>query len=183
MTTVKPKRLMAVGHADGRVEYVCPKCGQKMDITEHCSHSLSRGEYDQDNTEALVCECGYRTETIPAPVMDMHSYIEHDHGWADLDHENKKNGHYGRGMPGWLINAKDKLERLCKKEIATIDAWEKGQAHDMDVAIIQVEREEAEKEYSRLYEFWSASLKKLEGTHINTVTNMVPEWEKSTQKA
>lgn len=77
--------------------------------------------------------------------------------WADLDEANKRDGHYQNknGKPDWLIKAKDKLDQLCKREIEIIDNWEKGQAHDMDVAAIQVEREQAQHAADKLYEYWN----------------------------
>ena len=170
MATVKPKRLVMVRHFDGRTEYICKNCGQKMEIRDDYRMSFGRGEVEESGGEYLKCtSCGVISRDFSIPGEPK--------SWADLDEANKKDGHYGRGKPDWLIKAKDKLDQLCKREIEIIDAWEKGQAHDMEVAAVQVEREEAEVEYGRLFDLWNSH--KPEGTHTNRIAEMVPEWAKS----
>lgn len=95
-------------------------------------------------------------------MPDMKNYISHEHGWANLDQTNKTDGHYQR-RPAWLTQAADKLRELEKREIETIDDWEDGNLDYESVRVIRLEREQAQVEFDRLYEFWNAQPVHLEG--------------------
>ena len=54
-----PKRLVMVHHADGREDYICPKCDSVMVHATSGSRSFSAGVVDDDIREFLSCpNCG-----------------------------------------------------------------------------------------------------------------------------
>lgn len=58
---MKPKRLLAVRHADGRMERYCPKCNQVMTYHDGgYSEQFIQGEYSQVEIPSMwECEsCG-----------------------------------------------------------------------------------------------------------------------------
>ncbi len=76
------------------------------------------------------------------------------YGWGDLDEANKEDGHYNK-RPRYLNNALRNLYEIQQREIKIINQWEDGDVDYEDVLKIQTEREEAEKNYLRLYERWN----------------------------
>lgn len=89
-----------------------------------------------------------------------------DFGWADLDKANAR--HYAsKRRPEWLTQAADKLRDLENREIQTVDDWMDGKVERETVIAIQLEREQAQVEYDRLYEFWNAQPKHLEENFIH----------------
>lgn len=59
---MKVKRLIMVRHADGRDEYVCKSCNQKMRHCDSYHMSFGRGEVEESGEEYLYCDtCGIRS--------------------------------------------------------------------------------------------------------------------------
>lgn len=57
------KKMLAVQHADGTREGICPKCDSVMKFTTTGSMHFGRGEVWDDIEEYFVCPaCGYQTD-------------------------------------------------------------------------------------------------------------------------
>ena len=63
---MKPKRLIAVQHADGRREYICKSCGQPMRHVETSDTSFSAGEVSETGEEYLFCDTCMTRSAYPA---------------------------------------------------------------------------------------------------------------------
>ena len=116
-----------------------------------------------------------------------------DHGWADLDNANKADGHYQREHPD-LVDARERVQGLEREEIELIDRMiEEGDKYGFlsfhpcrdfpRYVQLQSDLFEARKEYDRLYKKYNGKNSEGTFTHTNTITNKVPKWEKSIQKA
>ena len=59
----RPKVVLATQGLDERKRVACRKCGTEMITGSRGGQSFSRGEYDDDIEEFLVCPvCGYEEE-------------------------------------------------------------------------------------------------------------------------
>ena len=67
------KRLLAVHHADGRTEYICQKCGTKMEWRTTGGFHFDCGEVWDDIEEKPVCpNCGM--DVIELPKMKVSDF-------------------------------------------------------------------------------------------------------------
>ena len=127
-------------------------------------------------------------------AIGRNDHITVDNGWAQLDDANKSDGHYQRKHPE-LDDARDALQKLEREEVEIIDrmtneavAWHYPTWHpcrDFPRYIqLQGEIDDARTEYDRLYTKYNGQ-QTSEGTFIHniTITNKVPKWEKSAEKA
>jgi len=71
---MKPnKKLIMVQHADGKREYICPKCDAEMKHVETGRIGFC-GEYEDSIREFLTCpECGMRQEYPKLPTCAFRS--------------------------------------------------------------------------------------------------------------
>jgi len=77
----KPKRLIAVQHANGKVEFICQKCQGVMILGVSGGYYTVQGEATDNIRESLACpHCDHQTENIPEIPDHVHNQIVAERG-------------------------------------------------------------------------------------------------------
>lgn len=69
---MKPRRLIAVMHSTGVIDYACRKCGELMKHEDNYTVRLCGGDLVESGDEYLVCpSCGQREKYPHEPVGEL----------------------------------------------------------------------------------------------------------------
>ena len=70
------KKIIAIRHADGVEEYICPKCDSVMKHNDDHHPNFSRGEISETGGEYLSCpNCGMRMDYPGMISSDLSTVI------------------------------------------------------------------------------------------------------------